>query len=983
MKQALYTVSRIKEMLQNSKTIAAADAEGLAAEYSALCKQASERLALCDRYIRAGQISEAIHTSMTLPMLLDLCKTLSLKEYDQWRNLCSQHNLDVPQQIDRDMLERLKASYSKATALEPIIKLYRKASRSKNLRQCIDLLYRLADLEPDNPNWKSDLNVFEQKRIKEIEQEARKAAKNDDLPVSEQLLAELQGSWTATVPAELSQFVDNEVDRLRRINALTQGKKIVAQLSDAFSCFDFNGAEDAVAQYEQLLQTGYFEPDSETSMQFEEANTWYSTEKQSRDFEANYQADLNELKALVETGEPSGEIGPQLHKVTAYGQPVPDDLQFRAQELDNTWQVVEQRKRRAKAAGIILGSITVALIFLSLIWFMQYSRLRTRWIHVLDHYIAEQNYPALEPAFQELGSTRRQMFGRFLETDSQIEQRRLQIEPVKQVWESQLKSIEDAHESILELHELLDVIAEQEYVESDRVILQHLAEIERKWKTIDELMLPGMSSLEGRDYAEAFRAAWTDFTGQRINRLIARLATDMPSFSDFSRKSHDELYAVARQHLDNTEKMLNAAAASPAALQRLAPIKQELDRFLDNVEERKALLADMKRAENPLEYFQALVAFHSAYPDDMAVANVSNPRGLLRKYEGFDRSWRQIEQRDAAIRQSLNRNAAMVREVLGSAQNNALLTQLFWMLTPSTPARRRPEPFIVRGQFRSDLEFSEESLFADAYNASPEDTRVSFRRERLGRNSDYIRQVNTEAKRPMPHVGLMQRIIADALDEDSKPLDILLSEAIIRIDEHPVWDGDVDSWSESDGLLNDYLKAFLIHYTADILVDLLGDMDSLWKGVLDQLRPLIYDTQLHWLAWQSDSVIDYSRKCRVRLRELNVTQVAHQYIADRLLSEALIDAGRNWLAYSDPGSGQWILKVSQDAFPQERWFVDMENDVAGLRQFTRGGGLDVGDVLLGPDRNWDRAEVEKQIQAALGLTDRDALEPFLPTLWPR
>jgi len=959
MKQAQQVVARIQELLKLSGSASDVDAKAIARTYATLCKEANDRLELCERYLNSGRTSEAIHIAETSPDLLSLCCSLVFDGREKWAEWCVRQNLTVAPQIQHKIVDKLNDCYSSAMALEPVIQEYRKAVREKDLRKCINLLLRLQAIEPGNQNWAQDLIAFEKKRLTEIEPQLKQAAATNDLSTIEDLHAELSGSWSLGAPEALRSDASSQIRRIQKANALTRGKQIISRISDAFSSLDFHTAESGIKDYEQLLASGCLVPDESMNIQFDEARTWYLSEKQARSHESAYQTGLQQLQALVDAAEPSPAVGQQLKALGSYDRPIPEDLLIRARSLEETWLILAQRKRQMKTGLILFGSVLTAIAILAGVWFIQYRKLRERWLITIDRHIEQKNYPALKTALDTIGDSRRALFGRFLEQDPQIENRRIQLADVQSFWKAREVEIDGLKTQITAQSDFLKVVAEQEFTLVDENISARVNEIRKLKAQINGLLLAGMAEQSSDNYLDTFISEWKKHEDRRLATLSAQLLTNMPTSETFKQTPLEKIQKSVDTMKGIAAEALKSQGASDAALQRIRPIHEELTDILNKIGERAGYVQRMQAATTSELFYNALHKHYSDFPGDYSIALLDNPSAKVHNHVSLAEKWKQMFSEHASLLNIIQSNREATTETIQKYRNNNLMVDLRWTQSKLTDA-----VIIINGD-RNPQEF------ASLYTASPKDESLSWKR-------DLIPGMKLSL---MGHCLIFDDMINEAERITLTETDIFLAKAIIKADRHDVWDGDVKNWNDK-AILNPFLKLIVISAQVDLLVALLGEKaPDYFRNLQQALLPLAQE-KLDPFTWRVQAVINHNKACEEMLRKLDVQRLAKGYIFNRRLSNSLVYAGKKWIAYVDPATGALKPAPGCSSVPVETWVIPEGGQP--LIRYARGTRLVPGDILLGPeDPKWASAATEQTVLKEIAVDTVESLSEFIPPLWPR
>ena len=158
-------IHQIQQVLGSASLEKNAALEDLALQFAELCDAANARLARCSDYIDKGMRSEAVNEAHNLPDLLVLADLLSFDGARKWRNLCADLEMTVFQPLDSNLLEKLRQAVARETDMEPLLREYRRCVYQGDHRNCILLLRRIREADPDNPSWIANLQPLEEEEL--------------------------------------------------------------------------------------------------------------------------------------------------------------------------------------------------------------------------------------------------------------------------------------------------------------------------------------------------------------------------------------------------------------------------------------------------------------------------------------------------------------------------------------------------------------------------------------------------------------------------------------------------------------------------------------------------------------------------------------------------------------------------------------------------------------------------------------------------
>ncbi len=209
-------ISRISRVLETEGAVG--EGSNLAEEYSVAVQGVNQRLESVQTAIDGKQVSEAVRLMEANPRLLDEVSTLDFNQLPDWEVLCARKNWTAPVKIDKSLLERVLLLNESTEAVEPFLRMYRKAVRTNDNKLAVQSLRRLVAID-HSQNWKVNLLQAEeivQKKMIEDFRVAKAAGNKADMDRLSQEL--LDTPWSET-PASKG------VDEIRAYIAEEEAKR--------------------------------------------------------------------------------------------------------------------------------------------------------------------------------------------------------------------------------------------------------------------------------------------------------------------------------------------------------------------------------------------------------------------------------------------------------------------------------------------------------------------------------------------------------------------------------------------------------------------------------------------------------------------------------------------------------------------------------------------------------------------------------------
>ena len=231
------------------------DGAGLAAQYAEAVMAVNARLDAAQTAIDAGQASEAVRLMEEEPKLVGEVGALDLHQFAAWQTLCASRGWTLPPMIDQRLVDRLLEVYNSSAMLEPALKTYRKAMRTRDGKQIVDALRRLVELDPGNAEWGRDLSRAEAELQKRLAGDFAAAA--DDERREEIASDLLDAPWSASpAPAVIGAAARWRAGRNEERRAKEQSEDLDVLHKISEGTWSRSQAEAVFAHLDALAECG-------------------------------------------------------------------------------------------------------------------------------------------------------------------------------------------------------------------------------------------------------------------------------------------------------------------------------------------------------------------------------------------------------------------------------------------------------------------------------------------------------------------------------------------------------------------------------------------------------------------------------------------------------------------------------------------------------------------------------------------------------
>lgn len=190
-------ISRIVRVVETEGSVG--DGAILAEEYSAAVRKLNSRLESVQTAMDAKQISDAVRMMEDSPRILEEAGVLDFNQLPNWIALCARKRWANPVTIDKALLERVLILNESTEAVEPFLRMYRKAVRTNNNSLALQSLRRLVQID-HSQNWKSNLRQTEESVQKQMVADFRSAKRANNISEMDRISSEFADANWLEVP---------------------------------------------------------------------------------------------------------------------------------------------------------------------------------------------------------------------------------------------------------------------------------------------------------------------------------------------------------------------------------------------------------------------------------------------------------------------------------------------------------------------------------------------------------------------------------------------------------------------------------------------------------------------------------------------------------------------------------------------------------------------------------------------------------------
>jgi hypothetical protein len=373
----------------------------MAAEYASLCAVANERLRKCSAFLQQGLRTEAIHLAEESPNLLDLVSQLDLPDPQVWADYCEANSLPIPPALQLDRAAQLNEAYSQDQPLEHLLARHRFLALSRApVRERLDVMRQLAQIDAGNPNWEKDIRIFEHARLKELPSAFYNAVKNHDHVAIAALKAELtEQQWFDSPPADLIQSVNDAFGRVQRAGVETELRKLVEPLREAFAARSLQECQALVQRWKNTMANAGITQVCAELMDEIKPVVAFITEQTKRDeFLRRFHESCKAFAKMLDADLDDSQLEAGYAKLKEFHEPIPEDLT--ARYLAKRSGRRQSADRRHKQRLLLTGGVFALLIIIGLaaVLVSLRSSNTAKWAKSINDAVAKNSLDGLQRA---------------------------------------------------------------------------------------------------------------------------------------------------------------------------------------------------------------------------------------------------------------------------------------------------------------------------------------------------------------------------------------------------------------------------------------------------------------------------------------------------------------------------------------------------------------------------------------------------------
>ncbi len=339
-------VDEVRAFLLSTEPTISARIPELAKEYADVSIEVNRRLARCQRLLQQGLRVEALHLAREAPDLIDTVQALDFPERGAWTEAIGNLGFASPPNLDLTAVEFIQSAYVDEDPLKEMLRQHRRLALARApLKGRLELLRKIATSDPNNLIWSSDIQVFENARIEQLQVEVAQAIREKDIPSLRSQHDELAAkSWGVQPPKPLLQGVKLTLDKLNRDQVVANLSQLIVRMHNAFDELDEDECRDLRKLWRQLEKDSGRPAESSLFDQVRPIFQWLEQKDMEGEREQEYFEAQTALAEELEEGHSLADLYACRDALLAFDPELPEHLKPRLErriaELQKWWKWV-------------------------------------------------------------------------------------------------------------------------------------------------------------------------------------------------------------------------------------------------------------------------------------------------------------------------------------------------------------------------------------------------------------------------------------------------------------------------------------------------------------------------------------------------------------------------------------------------------------------------------------------------------------------
>jgi len=300
MRQIEKLVQQIREALAEPGDLVAMQL--LAAQYAKHCQDANRRLGQCVEMIGRGNKYQTLQLAETKPSLLDLVSLLSFETHQEWRTLCKDRNLPMPEKLEEKEVRLLNELY--ATGLPPteeMWKVFRTAIAESDDLKALSIVRTILSRDGSDADARREVPRLEKNVVRAKLAELKGSVECRDGTDVARLMADIESVSPETLPGEEVWTRAVEVRRWYfKGQAETECEALLGRAREAHESGEWGPALVLLAQVQALCAQHGITLPPRSAQAFSETQGWATKLQAEHASELAWQQALSALDLQVQ-----------------------------------------------------------------------------------------------------------------------------------------------------------------------------------------------------------------------------------------------------------------------------------------------------------------------------------------------------------------------------------------------------------------------------------------------------------------------------------------------------------------------------------------------------------------------------------------------------------------------------------------------------------------------------------------------------------
>ncbi|NMA21624.1 MAG: hypothetical protein GX927_13705 [Lentisphaerae bacterium] len=406
-------IQQITRVIENNQLENQSFLEELAAQYSELCTGVNARLSRCSEYLQKGLLSEAVYEAQVTPDLLELAELVQFEQAGKWRVICDDLELTKAPLLHVEALEQLRRACVKEKELQPLLREFRSLIYQGLQHQAIGVLRKIREADPENDNWKANLQTYEEAELPQWLDKAQIALESKDLPVLREVYAELTHPWRVVpAPREALERMQRALLSEKAANLLLEAENMLSRLSENQSAKQTETVRQLLIEASKMeIEDAFYRRPDNWDEQIASARTWLEKAEREARLQAAFEQELQQIRDLLAKRDLSeDDLYHSWRHVQNFGRPLPEALQQSVEDRLTMLQEKRLRHYRRRAWSLTACIALLLLIAGWGIYTLAQQRQLTRIIGELEQDLHNARFTEMKLKLENLQRFKPQVF---------------------------------------------------------------------------------------------------------------------------------------------------------------------------------------------------------------------------------------------------------------------------------------------------------------------------------------------------------------------------------------------------------------------------------------------------------------------------------------------------------------------------------------------------------------------------------------------